>query len=406
MTDRPPPVDGPSSEGSAATASAGSLLFVATVAHTIDHFLIPYALHFRARGWRVDAAANGAVDDRVLQGAFDHVYELPLSRSILDVGGLLRGLRAMSSVLESRPDIVHVHTPIAAFIARLGVRRLPAERRPMVAYTAHGFHFYRGGSTTTNAVFLTAERVAGRWTDRLVVMNDEDEEAARRHRIVATGRLVRMPGIGIDTAMYARSRIDPSELAATRRAHDVEAGVPLFVAVGELSPRKRMADVVSAFALVRHPGARLLIAGEGHERAHLGELIRKLGLGGRVELVGNVADVRPLVASATGLLLASDREGLARVIMEAMSLEVPVIASTARGNAELVGRDSGFVVEVGDVRALADRMDWLIEHPEEALAMGRHGRARMVEHYDLARLLTLHEELYSSMLSERGHEEH
>ena len=171
-------------------AARPSLLIVATVSGTIVRFLTPYATHFRAHGWRVDAAANGASTDPALVGAFDHLYELSLSRSVLDVRALLRGMRAMSDALESRPDIVHVHTPIAAFIARAAIRRLPAGRRPLVAYTAHGFHFHRAGSRVTNAVFLTAERIAGRWTDRLVVMNDEDLAAARRHRIVPIRRLV------------------------------------------------------------------------------------------------------------------------------------------------------------------------------------------------------------------------
>ena len=185
-----------------------SLLMVATVAHTIGHFLVPYAAHFRAVGWRVEAAANGATDDPVLRDTFDRVHEIPLSRSLLDLDGLARGARSLLAILEtSEPTIVHVHTPVAAFVARTAVRRLPAGRRPAVAYTAHGFHFYEGGNPATNTLFLTAERVAGRWTDRLVVINGEDFAAARRHKIVAPGRLVRMPGIGIDTDRWSPTSV-------------------------------------------------------------------------------------------------------------------------------------------------------------------------------------------------------
>jgi glycosyltransferase involved in cell wall biosynthesis len=382
--------------------SAPSLLVVATIAPTIRQFLVPYAIHLRKLGWRVDAAANGAVGEPILQDAFDSLYELPLSRSILDLRGMLRGYRAVSAILdEARPAIVHVHTPIAAFVTRLAVRRIPAARRPMVAYTAHGFHFYKGGSPVTNATFVTAERIAGRWTDRLVVMNDEDESGARRHRIVPPRRLIHMPGIGLDTNYYARSSLASGALDVARREYGVDPGAPLLVAVGELSRRKRMADVISAFALVHDPKARLVIAGEGFERPRLEDLIRKLGLVDRVTLAGKVADVRPLVASARALILASDREGLPRAIMEALSLEVPVIASDARGNGELVGSDSGFIYPIGDVNALAGHMDWLIDHPAEAQAMGVRARARMVEQYDIAALIALHDELYAGLLSER-----
>ena len=379
-----------------------SLLIVTTVASTLRSFLLPYAAHFRALGWRVDAAANGAAGDAILGGAFDHVYELPLSRSIADVGGILRAERAMAGILETGYDLVHVHTPIASLVTRIAVRRTPATRRPALAYTAHGFHFHKDGSALTNGLFVTVERIAGRWTDRLVVINDEDFAAAGQHRIVPTSRLVRMPGIGIDTAVYARSALDP---AAVRNARDEFGGgsdAPLFVVVAELNANKRNADVIEALAMVADPRARLAILGEGPERANLEALAARLGVGDRVHLAGFVRDVRPVIAGANALVLASHREGLARSIMEALALEVPVIASTARGNRELVGSDRGIIFAVGDVRGLAAAMDRLIDDPEEARRMGARGRAAMVERFEIKGLVGEHEAMYRSMLADRA----
>jgi glycosyltransferase involved in cell wall biosynthesis len=122
----------------------------------------------------------------------------------------------------------------------------------------------------------------------------------------------------------------------------------------------------------------------------------------RVHFLGVVADVRPVICAAIALMLPSSREGLARSIMEALSLEVPVIASTARGNRELVGADSGLLFDTGDVRALAGAMDWLIDHPVERRAMGLRGRERMVGRYDLSILVQMHEALYREMLAQRS----
>jgi glycosyltransferase involved in cell wall biosynthesis len=385
-----------------AMPSGVSLLFVATVSSTVGHFLRPYAEHFRRLGWRVDAAANGASKDPSLAGAFDHTYELALSRSIFDLDSLRRGAIGISNVLTSRPDIVHVHTPIASFITRFAVSRVPIDERPSVAYTAHGFHFHRGGSKAANGFFLTAEKLAGRWTDRLIVINDEDDEAARRNRIVAPNRLVRMPGIGIDTEAYSRSKIASDQLADSRQQLLVGSDAPLFVTVGELNRNKRQADVIAALARLRHSEAILVLVGTGQERTRLESLASGRGLRNRVRFAGFVEDVRPLVAGATAVILASGREGLARSIMEALALEVPVIASTARGNRELVDSDCGLMFRSGDVRQLAKHMDWLIDHPAERLEMGRRGRERMVERYDLHNLMLLHEDMYREMLEERG----
>ncbi len=377
-----------------------SLLYVATISHTIRRFLLPYAAHFRAIGWRVAAAANGATSDPVLREAFDAVHEVPLSRSLLDVRGLIRGERAIEGIAGGH-DIVHVHTPIASFITRLAVSRGAIPVRPCVVYTAHGFHFHRGGRAVTNVAFRTAERVAGRWTDRLVVINEEDYLAARRHRIVGPGRLVRMPGIGIDTDRFSRSSLAEDEPARVRRDLGIGADAPLFVVAAEYNRNKRVGDIIRALAEMRHREAELLLIGGGPGRAGLTALAEREGVGGRTRIEGFVDDLRPIVSAATALVLPSKREGLARSIMEALSLEVPVIASTARGNAELVGSDSGLIVPTGDVGGFAAAMDWMIDHPAERHGMGVRGRARMVEGYDLEIVIERHEEMYRQMLAER-----
>jgi len=161
-------------------------------------------------------------------------------------------------------------------------------------------------------------------------------------------------------------------------------------------------DAIAALVSMRHPGAHLVLAGGGRERAVLESQARGLRVEDRVHFLGVISDVRPVVRAATALILPSKREGLARSVMEALSLEVPVIASTARGNRELIGTDSGILVSTGDVRGLAAAMDRLIDHPDERRAMGLRGRERMVEQYDLNVLIRMHEALYREMLAERS----
>ena len=375
---------------------------LATSPELVRYFYLPYAWHFRRRGWRVDVATGGAAREVAFRGAFDHVYDLPLSRSTLDVHNYTRGLRAISQMLATGPDIVHVHSPIAAFLTRLAARHRPAAGRPAVVYTAHGFHFHRDGGRMTNLAFRTAERVAGRWTDRLIVINDEDEAAALTYRIVPRRRLVRMPGVGIDTEHYRRGAVPDAEVARARQAAGVPANVPLFVVVAELHPRKRQDDVIAALAAMTRQDAHLVLVGEGISRPGLERLVARLGIGERVHFLGFVEDVRPMVLGATGVVVASTREGLARSVMEALALEAPVIASTARGNTELVGGGCGILARTGDVAGLAAAMDHLIDDPADARAMAVRGRARVVARYRLDDVIHLHECLYAAMLAERS----
>lgn len=374
-----------------------SLLYVTTVASTAEHFLSPFARELRGRGWRVDVATSVGESGPALDGVFDRVHDLPMSRSVRDLPNLVRAWRTMRRVVGSGFDIVHVHTPIAAMLARMAVATLPTAARPAVAYTAHGFHFHQGGHPVTNGLFLLAERWAGRWTDRMVVINAEDHEAARRHRIVRREQLTYMPGIGLDTEHFSRARVPPHEISSVRRSIGVAIHAPLFAFVGDMNRNKRPTDIVSALHIMRNRDAHVVFVGDGQRRHETLALAARLGVEARVHVTGFVADVRPYVAAAVGLILPSTREGLARSIMEALALEVPVIGSNARGNAEALG-SAGFIYPTGDVPRLAEHMDWLSNHPGEGAKIGRRGRRWVVERFDIRHVVDLQMALYDDMV--------
>jgi glycosyltransferase involved in cell wall biosynthesis len=211
-----------------------------------------------------------------------------------------------------------------------------------------------------------------------------------------------MPGIGLDTGAFAPAAVASDAAERVRYDLGIPAGAPTFVVVGELSRRKRQRDAIAALASMRHKGSHLMFAGGGPEQGDLEAQAAALGVEHRVHFLGGLSDVRPVVRAAMALILPSDREGLARSVMEALALEVPVIVSTARGNPELVGEDSGLLYGIGDVPALAEAMDWMITHPADRVAMGATGRARMIDQYDVRRLLPLHETMYREMLAERS----
>jgi glycosyltransferase involved in cell wall biosynthesis len=349
----------------------------------------------------VDAAANGATTDAGVLAAFDQGFEVPLSRSILDLAGIARSTSALRPIITAGDyDIVHVHTPIAAFLTRLVVRGMPRQRRPHVAYTAHGFHFHKGGHPVTNRLFLTMEQVGGRWTDRLVVINQEDRDAALRHHVVPARKLLFMPGIGVDTAHYDPEAVPADQVAAVRAGLGIPPDAPVFVVVGELSIRKRPFDVVAALGAMRHQDAHVVLLGEGAERARVDAAAEAADAVARVHHLGKVDDVRPAVLAADALVLASSREGLSRAILEALALGVPVVTTDGRGNPDLVVPDAGLVVPVGDVTALAGAMDRILDDPAAAKAMGATGRRRIVEGYDQTRLIELHDRMYAELLTE------
>jgi glycosyltransferase involved in cell wall biosynthesis len=136
---------------------------------------------------------------------------------------------------------------------------------------------------------------------------------------------------------------------------------PYWVAVGRLHPQKGFELLIRAFARFsrRYPDSRvhLLLLGEGPQRPRLEILIRQLGLQGKVHLLGHVPNPYPYMRRARGLLLASRYEGLPTVVLEALVLGVPVLATEAEGGLrEALGNGSFGLVVPRTLEALAEGM--------------------------------------------------
>lgn len=373
------------------------LLIVSTISRFLRDFLLPYATHFRAQGWRVDALTHDTSTYPECQAAFDHLWEVNWSRNPLDPRNLHRTPQFIQTLVEREGyDIVHVHTPVAAFVTRFALRQ--RKSTPAMIYTAHGFHFHPAGHPLKNFLFAGLERRAGRWTDYLIVINHEDEHAARHMKLIAPEQLRYMPGIGVDhEGCYHPAQVDNSTIGTIRRELGLKASERYFAMVAEFIPRKRHADALRAFSYIIDPTVHLVFVGCGQLEQPVREMAHDLGLQRRVHFLGFRRDAAAIMRGAQATLLPSAQEGLPRCILESMSLEVPVIATDIRGVREMPIRECGKLVALGDITALAQAMHWIVQHPEDAAMLGKQGRAHLAP-YTLHRLLTMHEDLYAEAL--------
>ena len=157
---------------------------------------------------------------------------------------------------------------------------------------------------------------------------------------------------------------------------------PLVLTVGRLHPQKDQATLLRAFArlLARRP-ARLLVLGEGPERAALGALAGELGLGGRVRLAGQVPGALPYMKAARLFVLSSRYEGLPTVLIEALLAGLPVVSTDCpHGPREILEAGAyGTLVPVGDVEALADAMARALDAPRDPARQRERAMAFTVE---------------------------
>jgi glycosyltransferase involved in cell wall biosynthesis len=174
---------------------------------------------------------------------------------------------------------------------------------------------------------------------------------------------------------------------------------PCLLCLGRLVPEKGFDVALHVFAEVarRVPGVRLLLAGDGPERARLAEQAHGLGLDGRVEFLGAVPhdEVPSLIERATVVLMPSRREGLGLVAIEAAYMGRPTVATRVAGLVEVVLHgETGLLAPGEDAGALSRAVLTLLARPEAARRMGEAARRRAREVFDLRRCADRFDELY------------
>lgn len=220
--------------------------------------------------------------------------------------------------------------------------------------------------------------------DRVVAANVVERADLARFYGAAPSRIAVIP-CGVDTELFL-----PADREAARAALGLDAG-PLLLYVGRLAPIKGLDTLLDALAKVRASGrpARLLVVGgdadepaDGHE-AHLRERITRLGLDDAVRFIAaQPQHVLPSYYAAADLtLLPSHYESFGMVALEAMACGSPVIASRVGGLTTTVrDRVTGFLVPEGDVAALAERIDAVLDDADLGWRMGREGVRWAAEH--------------------------
>jgi len=376
------------------------LLVVSTVRITIEYFLLPYGEYFRSKGWKVDAAAKDISKSEDAKRIFNEVWDVSWSRSLKNIINLCKSFREIRKIVKcNNYDIIHVHTPIASFITRFSLKGQRKRKGfPKIIYTVHGFHFYKGGKFLKNLIYLLVEKLAGRWTDILVVMNKEDKHAALKFKIVPARKLHYIPGIGIDLNKYDPDKIDINDIRNIRRELNLLEKDNLFLMIAEFNKGKRHYDAIKALAYLNDPSVHLAFAGLGPLLELVKLKAKRLGVEKQVHFLGFRRDIPILILASLATILTSEREGLPRCVLESLSLGVPVIGYDIRGVRDILERGGGLLVKKGRYDEMAKAMSWLIEHHKEAKNQADVARCKM-DIYDLNKIIKQYEDLYISVLN-------
>lgn len=173
------------------------ILFVSNTAN-FSKFNLPFMRWCRENAWRVDYASPN--DEEVKD--CDKFFDVEMARSPFALVKNVRAVRTLKKILaENNYDILHCHTPMGAAVARLAARKLWKQGRIKIIYTAHGFHFFKGAPLLNWLVYYPVEKYLARFTDVLILINEEDYERAVKKRFKAK-KIVKIDGVGVNLEQF------------------------------------------------------------------------------------------------------------------------------------------------------------------------------------------------------------
>lgn len=280
---------------------------------------------------------------------------VPMNRKIHLLDDMRSILRMRKLLKRERFDIVHTHTAKAGLIGRIAARLAGV---PVVVHTSHGLPFYEGQSKLTYTIYRSLERFGAWFSHALASQNEEDVRQLER---LAPGKKVYYEGNGVDLDRLdaIRSLTGPKELTELRRQLGIAESAKVILVAARFEPVKDHAFLLEGLKLLKERGQAefvCLLAGKGPLEAEIRHRIAMLGLEQEVRIIGHQSNIYPFIGMADLVALTSEKEGIPRVLMEAMAFGKPVVASDVLGTRELVGHEgTGLLVpyKAGDKLASA-----------------------------------------------------
>jgi L-malate glycosyltransferase len=313
-------------------------------------------------------------------------------RNRRDLGGLGRMVRAMR---ELRPAVVHGYLLRGNFYAAVAGRLAGV---PAIVTSKRGLHEPAG----------LAENISVQVSNRLshAVTGNSLEVLEFTHRVEGRFRApMTMIPSGIDTDRYDARRIGGWPRGSLREALGI-GPAPIVGTAITFRPRKGFRMLFEAMAEVRRrlPEARLLIAGADEMSPEAAALAEQLGLASHVHLLGRRSDMPEVLSALDVFVLPSESEGMSNAILEAMAMELPVVATDVGGAREQIEEGiSGFLVRYPDSPALASKVLGLLEDGARRERVGAAARQRVVDRYSAAGMVRQIEDLYATLLRGKTH---
>jgi len=287
----------------------------------------------------------------------------------------------LTEIIESHDlDLIHAHYAVPNSVSAYLAKKISGDRVKVIT-TLHGTDSYLVGSHPS---YKEVTQFSIQQSDGLTAVSKYLKDRTLDEFDI-TREITVIPNF-----------VDSRRFRKTREGNDRK----IVCHSSNFRPIKRIPDIIRAFKIISEEiDSELLLIGDGPQRPEAETLARSLGLSDAVRFMGNVRDVHEILGKCDLFLLPSEDESFGLAALEAMSCEVPVVASNVGGLKELITNGvDGYLVKVGDSQALAEQSIKILSDSKLQNELGQNARKKIRGKYTPEIVVPRYEKLYNEVL--------
>jgi glycosyltransferase involved in cell wall biosynthesis len=318
----------------------------------------------------------------------------PMKRAIAPVSDLWSIFSMSKAIKRENPDIVHTHSSKSGIIGRLAAK-LAGVRT--ILHTPHVFPFEMDVGPLKKKCYLLLERMTAKWTTLLLAVSQAEKAVALKHGMFSDKNAI-VNANGIDPDLWLKN---PEMRKEMREQAGILADDFVVGMVGRFMPQKGHSILIDAaeILLQKQRKIKFIMVGDGTLKNKIRNLSFTNKINNSFHFFVQVDDIASYYSMFDCLVLPSLWEGCPYTIMEAMAMNIPVIASSVGGVTEIIEDGmSGLLVPAGKADKLAEAIEKLCENRKFCETLGQNGKKRVQDKFLLSDSIAKLEKIYFNLI--------
>ena len=322
------------------------VLQVTAIDMTMNNFLYPLNKESKKQGMEVHCLCSKGPNVDIIKRNGFYFHEVNIDRKINIVKNLKSIIMMVKVFRIVKPDIVHVHTPVAGVLARIAAK---IAKVPNIIYTAHGFYFHDGMDKVKYNIFFNIEKYIGRYfTDYIFTQSIEDFEVAKKNKFLKNNNYLHISN-GVDLKVKFNPDIKGNENEIIKK-NSFKDNELIVTFIGRLVKEKGIIEFLNSYERLKTKNIKYVIIGglpQGERDTETINFIEMFKKNENIIFTDHVSNVNDYLSISDIFCLPSYREGMPRSIIEAMAMRNAVLATNIRGSREeVIHNETGYLFDI------------------------------------------------------------